>query len=99
MKEEKIAKQILEELRNNEIVHVPSRPFVEIWNIQDTNQFSKNLLRFSAVYNLGYVSILDNANRIAIVRFWKKKDHISLLDKGINDEEDTSNRRSSNQDS
>jgi len=92
MKEEKIAKQILEQLRNNEFVDVPSRPFVDMWKIQNTNQFSKNLLRFSAIYNLGYISILDNANRIAVVRFWNKKDRTSLLDKGINNEEDTSDR-------
>jgi len=92
MKEEKIAKQILEQLRNNELVDVPSRPFVDMWKIQNTNQFSKNLLRFSDIYNLGYISILDNANRIAVVRFWNKKDRTSLLDKGINNEEDTSDR-------
>jgi len=92
MKEEKIAKQILEQLRNNEFVDVPSRPFVDMWKIQNTNQFSKNLLRFSDIYNLGYISILDNANRIAVVRFWNKKDRTSLLDKGINNEEDTSDR-------
>jgi len=82
MTEKEIAKQILDRLRNSKqtSIDINVRTFLELWQVNDVNSLSKNLLRFSAIYNLRYVSILDPQGRIIIVRFGKKENDTNLLE-------------------